>query len=374
MNKTSDIYSVSSSKLDEESLRLKRRNERIGTALGILSQFIWAINSIQLKTYQSFFPNDFSNNSLVFWRSLPIWVLGYFFCWKKGVRIKPLSAIKHKFWFVSRSFGNYVSIFLWIKILSYFRVSTSQVIAGCYPVLVIFLSILILHEKFYFRYIISIFVCIFGSALIVLNERNPNASKIKLNDNKLAGLFYASCHLLVSALSNLGQKIQVKDHMTADEQNYYLGMYNTLPALFFCIIEMHFGFGSILYILYAISNGVFIFYLGNYLQTVALQYMAVSKFMTLTYMCTVFIFIFGFVLLGEIIFITDILGAGLIISFQLYNAYYPPGRQVNENNNIDEKDKVSSIQKQEESTNNETNNDINNNKNEKLINETTNNA
>ena len=374
MNKTSDIYSVSSSKLDEESLRLKRRNERIGTALGILSQFIWAINSIQLKTYQSFFPNDFSNNSLVFWRSLPIWVLGYFFCWKKGVRIKPLSAIKHKFWFVSRSFGNYVSIFLWIKILSYFRVSTSQVIAGCYPVLVIFLSILILHEKFYFRYIISIFVCIFGSALIVLNERNPNASKIKLNDNKLAGLFYASCHLLVSALSNLGQKIQVKDHMTADEQNYYLGMYNTLPALFFCIIEMHFGFGSILYILYAISNGVFIFYLGNYLQTVALQYMAVSKFMTLTYMCTVFIFIFGFVLLGEIIFITDILGAGLIISFQLYNAYYPPGRQVNENNNIDEKDKVSSIQKQEESTNNEINNDINNNKNEKLINETTNNA
>jgi drug/metabolite transporter (DMT)-like permease len=369
MNKCSDIYSISSSKLDEEKLRLKRHNERIGTVIGVISQFIWAINSIQLKTYKSFFPNDFSNNSLVFWRSLPIWVLGYFFCWKKGVRIKPLSAIKHKFWFVSRSFGNYVSIFLWIKILSYFRVSTSQVIAGCYPVLVIFLSILILHEKFYFRYIISVFVCIFGSALIVLNEKNPNVSKIKLNDNKLAGLFFATCHLLVSGFSNLGQKIQVKDNMTADEQNYYLGMYNTLPALFFCIIEMHFGFSSILYILYAISNGFFIFYSGNYLQTVALQYMAVSKFMTITYMCTVFVFIFGFVLLGEVVYITDIIGAGLIISFQLYNAYYPPGRQVNENN-IDEKDKESSIQKQEDNSNN----DINNNKNEKLINETPNNA
>ena len=62
-------------------------------------------------------------------------------------------------------------------------------------------------------------------------------------------LSFAFCHLLVNGFSNLGQKIQVKDKMTADEQNYYLGMYNTLPALFFCIIEMHFGFGSILYIL-----------------------------------------------------------------------------------------------------------------------------
>jgi len=358
MYKSSDIYSISSSQLNDEMLKEKRRKEKIGAVIGIISQFIWAINSIQLKTYKTFFPDYFSNNSLVFWRSLPIWVLGYFFCWKKGVRIKPLSAIHHKFWFVARSFGNYVSIFLWIKILSYFRVSTSQVIAGCYPVLVIYLSILILHEKFYFRYIISVIVCIFGSALIVLNEKNPNASKIKLNDNKLAGLFFAGCHLLVNSFSNLGQKIQVKDKMTPDEQNYYLGMYNTLPALFFCIIEQHFGFESILYILYAISNGFFVFYSGNYLQTVAMEYMAVSKFMTLTYMCTVFVFILGFVLLGEYIYITDILGAGLIISFQLYNIYYPPGRQINEENAI-EKDKIASINRQDEN--------IDNIKDEKLI-------
>ena len=51
--------------------------------------------------------------------------------------------------------------------------------------------------------------------------------------------------------------------------------------------------------------------------------------MPITYMNTVFIFILGFVLLHEKIFMTDILGAGLIIGFQLYNFYYPPGRQVN---------------------------------------------
>ena len=353
MSKSSDIYSIASSKLDDEKLREKRRKERIGTVIGVISQFIWAINSIQLKTYKTFFPNDFSNNSLVFWRSLPIWVLGFFFCKQKGIRIKPLSAIKHKFWFVTRSFGNYLGIYLWIKILSYFRVSTSQVIAGCYPVLVIFLSILVLHETFYFRYIISVFVCIFGSALIVLNEKNPNDFNIKLNDNKLAGLFFATCHLLVSGFSNLGQKIQVKDKMSPDEQNYYLGMYNTLPALFFCIIERHFGFNDIIYILYAMSNGLCLFYLANYLQTKSMESLSAAKFMPVTYMCIVFIFILGFVLLHETVYFTDALGAGMIIAFQIYNYYYPPGRQINqENNNENNIEKESSINKNDNNENN----------------------
>ena len=126
-------------------------------------------------------------------------------------------------------------------------------------------------------------------------------------------------------------------------------MYNTLPALFFCIIEIHFGFNSILYILYAISNGLFVFYSGNYLQTKALEYMAVSKFMPITYMCTVFVFILGNILLHDKIFLTDILGAGLIIGYQLYNFYYPPGKQVK----IEEieKNKISSINNENKNQN-----------------------
>ena len=352
MFKSSDIYSIDSSTLNDEMLATKRRNERYATLLGVLSQFIWAANSIQLKTYQPLFPNDFSNNSLVFWRSAPIWALGFYFCKQKNIRIKPLSSIKYKFWFIMRSFGNYLCIFLWIKILSYFRVSTSQVILGCYPVLVIFLSIFILHEKFYYRYILGIFVCIVGSVIIVLNEKKPQASKVKLNDNILEGLFFAFCHLLASAFSNLGQKILCKENLSPDEQNYYLGMYNTLPALFFCIIETHFGFGSILYILYAISNGFFIFYSANYLQAKSLEYIAVSKFMPITYTCTVFVFILGFIILHEKIFLTDILGAGLIIGFQLYNFYYPPGKQVNLDE-INKEEFISSVN----NSNNETKND-----------------
>ena len=80
MSKDSDIFSISSSRLDNEKLKDKRHREKRGALFGIISPFIWAINNIQLKTYKTFFPNEFSNNSLVFWRSLPIWILGYFFC------------------------------------------------------------------------------------------------------------------------------------------------------------------------------------------------------------------------------------------------------------------------------------------------------
>ena len=66
------------------------------------------------------------------------------------------------------------------------------------------MSLLILHEKF--RYLITAFVCIFGSSLLLLNENNPNVSKIKLNDNKLSGLFFIICHLLVSGFFNFGTK------------------------------------------------------------------------------------------------------------------------------------------------------------------------
>ena len=99
--------------LNDEA-KMKRNNKRKGIILGIISQFIMALNYIQLKTYKSFFPNDFSIDSFIFWRSLSVWVLGYIFCRNKGIRIKPLNAIRHKFLFVLRNFGNYISTFLLI--------------------------------------------------------------------------------------------------------------------------------------------------------------------------------------------------------------------------------------------------------------------
>lgn len=359
-NQSSGIYSDISDKLTYEQLLEKRRKERFGYIIGIISQFIWALNSIQIKTYEPWFPEAFSNNSLLLWRSIPIWILGYYFCHKKNVRIVPVREIKYKFWFFLRSFGNYIGVYLWVRMFSYLRVSTGQVITNCFPVIVIFLSIIILHETFYWRYITGVVICLIGSGLIVFNENKAGTKKLVVNDNIFAGIMFSLAHLLFEGLSCLGQKIMVKEKLSADLQNYYLGMYNTLPALFFCIIERHFGFSSIIYIVYAMSNGVCLFYLANYLQTVSLENLSAAKFMPVTYMCIVFIFILGFVLLHETVYFTDVVGAGMIIGFQAYNYYYPPGRQVDlneENKNKDNENnlvsKESNIKIEEEKIDNE---------------------
>ena len=348
-NQGSGIYSIKSSFLNEEELKEKRRNESYAYLIGILSQLVWALNSIQIKTYEPWFPKTFSNNSLLLWRSIPIWILGFYFCKKKNIRIIPVREIKYKFWFFFRSFGNYIGVYLWVRMFSYLRVSTGQVITNCFPVVVIFLSILILHETFYWRYIAGVIICILGSALIVLNENKSGTKKLVVNDNLFAGIMYSIAHLLFEGLSCLGQKIMCKEKIAADLQNYYLGMYNTLPAIILCLFEMHFGFSDIIYIIYAMSNGMCLFYLANYLQTKSLDYLSASKFMPVTYMCIVFIFILGFLLLGETVYFTDILGASMIVAFQAYNYYYPPGRQINSDNGEvnDKNENNKSVEKKE---------------------------
>ena len=114
--------------------------------------------------------------------------------------------------------------------------------------------------------------------------------------------------------------------MPLNEAIYYLGMFNTLPAFLICIIQKNFGFGNIRYILYAISNGIFLFYLSTYLLNKAFEYIPIKKYIIIFRMSTMLVFVFGFVFLGEIIYTTDMIAAGLIISFQLYDFYYPPER------------------------------------------------
>ena len=54
---------------------------------------------------------------------------------------------------------------------------------------------------------------------------------------------------------------------------------------------------------------------------------------------------------NETVYFTDALGAGMIIAFQIYNYYYPPGIQVNQEDN-NEQEKESNIIKSENSENN----------------------
>lgn len=319
MNVSESSLSIKSSLLNDDLLKKRRQNEHFAIFLGVIAQFIWAINSIQLKTYQKFFPECYSDNSLVFLRSVTICLCGYLFTKKEGVEITPVSTIKHKFWFFASTAGNYLSIYFWVVFLSYFRVSTCTCISGCSPVFVLILSYFILKETFYLRYFIGIIICIIGTGIMVSNEKkqdSENNEEMSLS-SLILGCIIGFLIIVINSFWSFGQKIvckKINEHVL----NYYLGLYNALPALVMMILENHFGFTNIGYVLYGLSNGL-VFYSANYCNVKALEYIAISKFIVLTYLCTVFIFIFGFLILNEKVFFTDIIGSFIILGFQVYN-------------------------------------------------------
>lgn len=79
---------------------------------------------------------------------------------------------------------------------------------------------------------------------------------------------------------------------------------------------------NIKYILYVMTNAP-IFYLANYCDAKALKYISINKLNPITYLSIVFVFILGYFLLGENIYLTDVIGSIIIIGFQLYNIYVP---------------------------------------------------
>ena len=51
-----DIMSVHSSLLDDAALFKKRQDEKFAVIVGIITQVIWGINGIQVKSFARLFP------------------------------------------------------------------------------------------------------------------------------------------------------------------------------------------------------------------------------------------------------------------------------------------------------------------------------
>ena len=326
-----DLISERSSNMDDAKLLEKRKNERFAYILGMFTQALWALNGVQIKTFRRYFPENYSDNSCLFWRMIIVAIIGFCICKYRKIHIKTLSEQKHLKWFLLRNATAFIFISCWIKMYSYFRVSTISVVCGTGPLIIIILSVFLLGEKFYFRYIIGVFLCILGSSVIIFNDKHPESKAQILNDNVLVGILYAISNISLYSLSMIGQKVLTKEKMDIDLQNYYFGIYNAVPSLVVYIFSGEIFSINIYYSLYVTTNGL-IFYLANYLTTICLRYIAISKFQPITYLGIVFTFILSAIILGEPIFFAALIGAAIVIGFQYYNFQYPPGRVVNEAN------------------------------------------
>ena len=319
--KTKDLISMNTELLTEEEKLAKRKSERLGYQYGILCQLMWAFVSIHIKTMITFFPDAFSVNTIAFWRNFPLLFFGYYACKKKGIKIHKWSEIQNKFWFLLRSLGFYFLIVLWVLMNIYFRVSTCQCICNCNPIIVLIISSIILKEKFYPRYIVGVVICIIGTFMIVSNEKGGNKDTKKEN-NIVLGMTFSSVHLILTSFANFAQRIISKEGIEADEQNFYLGIFNSAPAVIVMFFSGYTGLSNIKYILYVLTNSP-LFYLANYFSAMSLKYISINKFIPLIYLSILFVFILGFIFLGEKVYFTDIIGSILILGFQVYNIYVP---------------------------------------------------
>ena len=316
--------------INEEEFTKKRKNENFAYFIGVLSQFFWGLNVVQMKTFIKYFPDCYSDNSVLFWRMSTTTLIGYCLCKYKNIHIQRFVEINNKKWFLLRNATAYIYITCWVRMYSYFRVSTLSIIGSTAPLLIIILSTLLIGEKFYFRYIYGVFLCILGATFIILNDQKPESKSQILDDNILAGILYSLTNDSLYSLSAIGQKVLTKEGMDIDLQNYYFGLYNAVPAFIVYIFSGEFKKMNIKYILYIGINGI-ILYLSVYLITISFKYMPISKFQLITYLNIVFIFLLSCIILGEHIFFTDLIGAFIIIGFQYYNLKYPPEGNINLN-------------------------------------------
>ena len=316
-----DLISIKDSLLNSELLREKKKKENYGIFMAILAHFILAINQLQLKTYAKWFKKEYTQNNLLFYRSFSSFAFSLILIKKKNQVIPKWSEINNKFWFVCRECGAYIILLFYLEMTTYFRVSTCQCIYGCHPIIVLLLSIVIINENFYWRYVIGMILSFIGSIIILLNEVNPEQRKQSDNKSIFGGCLYSAGYLVTLCLSKFAQKILCKDHMTPEVQTYFLGLFTMIQAFFFLLFNFNLGL-NIYYILYCLSNGI-VFSLLNMANIEAMNNIAISKFLPLTYFGTVFIFILGWIVLGERVYISDIFGSLLIIGFQIYNALFP---------------------------------------------------
>ena len=334
--------SILSNKISEYSTIIK--NEKKGMLLILCANMSWATNSIYTKYVQKLYPDYYRTVPFLFFRAFMILFISFLISYLKNEKILRFSEIKYKFSFFLRTNLNFFSVSFFLLSVWYLRVSTVQIISTLNPIFVTFLSYFILKEKFYFRYIIGIILCCSGAIIIILNERKTNSIVENKNEiinnnnnnknrlfsmNTIYGVLCSLINVFLGSIVSITNKILAKNNIPILTQLVYVA----LSTLFYSIIYIIFTrdcpvcFG---YVLCCFAHA-FCFYLGNVLFNMGIKEVDLSKSAAINYTKIVFVFIFGGIFLGEKVFFTDIIGTLLILSYMLYNLFYPIDIKENKN-------------------------------------------
>lgn len=321
---TAEIYSVSTM---NSVVRLTR--ERWGMLLGLIGTFFLSLNCFYAKVILKSYPEDFDSIEFLFMRGLSIVLYGFIHTYYTKQKIIPINELPLKLWFLIRANANFFYNAFSISALWYLRASTVQIIILLSPLLVLVLSYFLLKEPLYMRYLIGGIMCVGGSMIIILNEKkSPNKSKNdKDNSNNssslgvLIGVVLSLVSVIFYAIINIASKILASHRVSLNNQMIYIGAANMMYSIIYIIFK-----GKLClkpgYLIMCIFHGSF-FYIYYICYNRALQLAQVNKIVIITYLQIVFVFILANIFLGEGIYITDILGTLIMMSYMVYNVLNP---------------------------------------------------
>ena len=319
---TVEIYSVSSM---NSVKRLSR--ERWGMLLGLIGTFFLSLNCFYAKVILKTYPDDFDSIEFLFMRGLSIVIYGIIHTYYTKQKVLSINELPLRFWFLIRANANFFYNAFSISALWYLRASTVQIIILLSPLLVLVLSYFLLKEPLYIRYLFGGIMCVGGSMIIILNEKNsPNKS----NDNKdnnssqfgvFIGVILSLVSVLFYAIINISSKILASHRVSLNNQMIYIGAANMMYSIIYIIYKWKICLKPG-YIIMCIFHGSF-FYIYYICYNRALQLAQVNKIVIITYLQIVFVFILANVFLGEGIYFSDILGTLIMMSYMIYNVLNP---------------------------------------------------
>ena len=314
--------------------RREIKNEIIGYSFVLTCNFARALNGLLMKHIEKTYPEYFETIPFLFIRAIMIITLALSTSFYTNERILRPNEIKFKLPFFIRTNFNFFAVSLFTVSIWYLRVSTVQIISSLNPIIVTYLSVILLKEKFYKRYVVGIILCLLGSLIIINNEtKQSNEVKMKGEENKnnektsgftsgmLTGILCCFGSTLINCAVNICNKVLAKNKIPITTQLFYLGFFTLTYSFTYIIIVWRLKV-CIPYILLSFLQGT-LFYIANTTFNFGIQRIELSKAAPISYTKVVFVLLLGGILLGETVYFSDFVGAGLIISYMLYNMKYP---------------------------------------------------
>ena len=303
------------------------RKERLGLIYCISAQFLWTLNNVILKFITKHYNTKFTNKSYLFSRGIAIILIAYICGNHFDGKIYKLSDFEPQIrkCLLIRANLSFFGMSFWLLAVYYLRISTCQIIASLSPILVIFLGVFFLNEKYYHRYAFGVILGIIGSCIIILNENKLANNQKKEKDSNLSdvviGLLSMVANITITGIIWVVNKIMATKKISLYAQLFYFGIFHFTYGFLWMLFTMDFDytFGY----LFLCSTQAILFFLGNYYNYLGLKLIDLNKISIIQYTSIVFVLILSIILLNEKIFFSDVVGSTIIVSFMIYHVINP---------------------------------------------------